>query len=157
MKELVPFLIILFLAYATGIFYVLSMIEKPIWRYMYKSSLFPNEKLMRQIHGQLKRLITLLPPTMITSMFSSLLLIVYQAITLKSTPAMVLAVFFMLGLGYLITFLRSRIAGVKQIDSEAEYATLNTGVIRLAQLHHEGLFIAVTSFLLQLWVAGTLL
>lgn len=70
---------------------------------------------------------------------------------------MVLAVFFMLGLGYLIIFLRSRIAGVKQIDSEAEYATLNTGVIRLAQLHHEGLFIAVTSFLLQLWVAGTLL
>ncbi|MEM9983105.1 MAG: hypothetical protein AAF734_11460, partial [Bacteroidota bacterium] len=137
------------------IFYVLSMIEKPIWGYLYKSKLFPKEKLMRQIHGQLKRLITLLPPTMIVSMFSSLMLIVYQAFTLKSTPALILAVFFVTGLGYLIIFLKRRIDGVKQIDSDEEYIILNTGVIRLAQLHHEGLLLAFTSFILQLWVVSS--
>ncbi len=153
MKTLVPYLIILLLSYATGIFYVLSMIEKPIWRYMSSSKkLFPKEELMRNIHGQLKRLITLLPPTMITSMAGSAILIVYQYFVLKNTISLVLLMVFFSGLGYLVFHLKKRIDGVANIDSDAEYRVLNTGVIRLAQLHHVGLFVAIISWAVQLCV-----
>lgn len=147
-----PFLIILFLGYATGIFYVLSMMEKPIWRYMYTSKKFPDESLMRQIHGQLKRLITLLPPTMITSMGLSSVLIIYQYTVLKTTPSLVLMIVFFTCLIRLVILLKGRIDGVKAINSDATYGTLNHGVIKLAQLHHEGLAMTLVSFVLQLWV-----
>lgn len=153
MKTLVPYLIILLLSYATGIFYVLSMIEKPIWKDMLSSKkIFPNESLMRSIHGQLKRLTTLLPPMMVTSMLGSATLIIYQYFLLKSTMSLVLLVIFFSGLGYLIFHLKNRIDGVAKIDSDAEYKVLNRGVIRLAQLHHVGLLVAIISWLLQLIV-----
>jgi len=152
MKELTPYLIILFLGYGTGIFYVLSMMEKPIWKFMYTSKTFPDETLMRQIHGQLKRLITLLPPTMITSMGFSAALIIYQYINLKTTATLVtLFVFFVL-LIRLVILLNGRIEGVKGINSDADYSKLNLGVIKLAQLHHEGLLMTFVSLILQLWV-----
>lgn len=152
MKELAPYLILLFLGYATGIFYVLSMIEKPLWGFMYTSKIFPNKTLMRQIHGQLKRLITLLPPTMVTSMFCSAGLIIYQYTALKTTPTLVLLIVFLVQLVRLVILLKGRIDGVKGINSDAEYSILNRGVVKLSQLHHEGLLMTVTSFLLQIWV-----
>lgn len=152
MQGMTPYLIILFLGYATGIFYVLSMIEKPILAYMYKSKLFPNALLMRQIHGQLKRLITLLPPTMVISMLASAGLIIYQYINLKTTLTFILLVVFGIQLIRLVILLKPRIDGVKGIDSDEEYTVLNRGVIKLAQLHHEGLFMTVVSFFIQLWV-----
>ncbi len=152
MKELIPFFIILFLGYATGIFYVLSMIEKPIWKYMYTSEIFSNETLMRQIHGQLKRLITLLPPTMVTSMLFSTILIIYQYLTLNSISSFVLLIVFLIQIVRLVILLKGRIKDVQSIESNAEYKTLNKGVIKLAQLHHEGLFMTLVSFILQLWV-----
>jgi hypothetical protein len=152
MEHITPHLILLFLGYATGIFYVLSMIEKPIWKYMYTSKIFPSEDLMRQIHAQLKRVITLLPPTMATAMFSSLGLIIYQYVSLKTTSSLILLIFFVVQLLRLVVLLKGRIAGVQNITSDEEYPILNKGVIKLAQLHHEGMLMTVTSFLLQICV-----
>jgi hypothetical protein len=153
MKDLVPYLIVLFLAYATGIFYVLSMVEKPLWSYLSSSKkVFPDTQLMRQIHAQLKRLITLLPPTMVTSMGCSSILIIYQYINLSTLPSLILLIVFFCCLTYLIIYLKRRIDGVAKIASDADYNVLNRGVIQLAQLHHLGLFTAFISLLLQLWV-----
>ena len=152
MEHITPYLILLFLGYATGIFYVLSMIEKPIWKYMYTSNIFPNEDLMRQIHAQLKRVITLLPPTMVTAMLSSLGLIIYQYVSLKTRPSLILLVVFGVQLVRLVVLLKGRIAGVQDITSDEDYPILNKGVIELTELHHEGMLMTATSFLLQIWV-----
>lgn len=119
---------------------------------MYTSKIFPNEDLMRQIHAQLKRVITLLPPTMVTAMFSSLGLIIYQSVSLKTTPSLILLFVFGVQLFRLVILLKGRIAGVQDIISGEEFPILNRGVIKLAQLHHEGMLMTATSFLLQIWV-----
>lgn len=153
MKALVPYLIIVLLSYATGIFYVLSMIEKPIWGHLNTSDrLFKDEPLMRKIHSELKRLITLLPPTMVVSMLGSALLITYQYAIVKNTQALLLLIVFVSALVYLVAHLKSRIDGVAKINSEAEYKKLNRGVIRLAQLHHIGLLSVVFCLLIQLYL-----
>lgn len=155
MQNLTPYLILLCLGYATGIFYVLSMIEKPIWGYMYSSKSFPNETLVRDIHAQLNRLITLLPPTMVTAMMSSAALVIYQYVSFKTTPSLVLLVVFLAQLVRIVALLRGRVAGVQGVKIGAEYGILSKGVMRLAQLHHEGLLMTSTAFILQIWVVAS--
>ena len=68
MSALVPSLVMGCLGVATGIFFVLSMVEKPVWKVMWQPRATDvSDDLVRAIHAQLKRVIHLLPPTMLTT------------------------------------------------------------------------------------------
>jgi hypothetical protein len=139
-------------ALATGIFLTLSYIEKPIWPLMRQ----PNhdqvsDQNARLIHGELKRVIKLLPPTMMIIMGSGTVLTVIQAWKRDFDLASVATlVFLVIGLGYILTQLLDRIEAVEKTPSNGEIATVRTGLGRLAAIHHVGLFTASSLCLLQL-------
>jgi hypothetical protein len=55
--------------FAAGIFTVLSLVEKPVWSLMRDPmSQRADDRMVRDIHAQLRRVIHLLPPTMMVTM-----------------------------------------------------------------------------------------
>jgi len=76
---LLPNLICGLLGFGTGIFTVLSLIEKPAWWLMHdpRSERVSDDD-VRAIHAILKRVIHMLPPTMITTMTTVSVLVVFQ-------------------------------------------------------------------------------
>jgi hypothetical protein len=67
-------------ALATGIFLTLSYIEKPIWPLMIQANHNEvSDQQARLIHAELKRVIKLLPPTMMTIMGTGTILTAVQA------------------------------------------------------------------------------
>ena len=139
-------------AFATGIFVALSFLEKPVWPLMFKSS---NPKVKdedsRLIHAALKRVIHLLPPTMIATMGSGTVLVMIQAWMLgfnwQATTTLVLLA---LTLGYAVSQLGGRIQAVEKVPSDGDIVIVRTGLGRLAALHHIGLAIALGMVVLQL-------
>lgn len=139
-------------AFATGIFVALSFVEKPVWPLMLKPS---NPKVKdedsRLIHAALKRVIHLLPPTMIATMGGGTVLVVIQAWMLgfnwQATTTLVLLA---LTLGYAVSQLGGRIQAVETVSSDGDIAAVRTGLGRLAALHHIGLAIALGMVVLQL-------
>lgn len=80
MSSLIPSLIILCFAFATGFFVVLSYIEQPVWPLMCNTeSATVTDADARLVHAELKRIIKLAPPTMMTAVGSGTLLSLVQA------------------------------------------------------------------------------
>ena len=79
MTELLSAITCGLLGFATGIFTVLSLIEKPTWALMrFRSAPSVSDDEARAVHAILKRVIHLLPPTMITTMAGVSVLIAGQ-------------------------------------------------------------------------------
>lgn len=128
-------------AFAAGIFTVLSLIERPTWALMRDpSTTGVADAVVRSIHGQLRRLIRLLPPTMKVTMSSGAILLLVQSGLRGFDPAS-LAVFavFLLGMGYILPRLERRIRIVENCPSDGDIGVVRSGVGGLAVLHHVGL------------------
>lgn len=147
-------LIVMLLAFASGIFVVLSLIEKPTWKLMTDpDSKLVSDETTRLIHGALKRLIHLLPPTMITTMSSLLLLLVTQAIlTHYQWQAIAVLLIFILAMSSVVTVLKSRIDAVDHVSSEANIRDVRHGLGALALLHHKGLLAALVTLMAQFFL-----
>jgi hypothetical protein len=69
MPDLVTLLATACFTFAAGIFTVLSLVEKPVWSLMRDpKSQRADDRMVRDIHAQLRRVIHLLPPTMMVTM-----------------------------------------------------------------------------------------
>jgi hypothetical protein len=152
MIDLISALTTVCFALASGIFLTLSYIEKPIWPLMSQpENSEVSDQNARVIHAELKRVIKLLPPTMMTVMGTGTLLTVIQAWKRNFDLASVTTlVFLIIGLGYILTQLFDRIHAVENTPSDGEIVTVRTGLGRLAAIHHVGLFTASSLCLMQL-------
>ncbi|MDF0603836.1 hypothetical protein P1J78_24285 [Psychromarinibacter sp. C21-152] len=139
-------------AFAAGIFLTLSYIERPVWRLMRApSSWHVPDTVAGEVHGMLRRVIHLLPPTMKSVMSLGTLALLVQAwqsgwAWLPLAQLGTLAV----GLGYVLPRLGPRIAAVSNRGSEHVDAGLRRSVGELAALHHAGLAMVVAVLFLQL-------
>ncbi|MDB9526266.1 hypothetical protein PN498_09735 [Oscillatoria sp. CS-180] len=149
---LLPTLIILFFSFATGFFVVLSYLEKPVWSLMLNTqSPKASDSDARLIHSELKRIIELAPPTMMTVVGSGTLCIVLQAWYRNfDSASLTILSFFVVCMGYVISQLFSRIEAVKNTPSDADISDVRRGLGRLAAIHHMGLFTVAGLTLLQL-------
>ncbi|MBE9064608.1 hypothetical protein [cf. Phormidesmis sp. LEGE 11477] len=149
---LVPTLIILFFSFATGFFAVLSYIEKPVWPLMFDAaSNTVIDSDARLIHAELKRIIELAPPTMMTVVGSGTICILLQAwLQDFSRNSLVVLTFFVIFQGYILTQLFSRIEAVKQTSSDGSISVVRTGLGELAAIHHIGLATVAGLTLLEL-------
>ncbi len=148
----VPTLIILFFSFATGFFAVLSYIEKPVWPLMFdaqSSAVIDSDA--RLIHAELKRIIELAPPTMMTVVGSGTICILLQAwLQGFNRDSLVVLAFFAICQGYILTQLFSRIEAVKQTSSDVSISAVRTGLGKLAAIHHLGLATVASLTLLEL-------
>lgn len=154
MTNIVPTLVVLFFAFATGFFVVLSYIEKPVWPLMFNTtSAEVGDEDARLVHAELKRIIKLAPSTMITVMGSGTIFTLIQAWQRNfDWAALTILVFLVLCLGYIIANLGSRIKAVVDVPSDGEIGNVRQGLGRLAALHHIGLATAGGLTLLQLFL-----
>lgn len=152
MNALVPSLILGFLGVATGIFFVLSMVEKPVWKLMRQPRAADvSDEMARTIHAQLKRVIHLLPPTMITTLSGTTVLLVIQLFqTGFALMAWVVAAVFLGQFILIIMRLKKDIDNVDKVPSDSEIGVVRDGLGALAFLHHRGLLGAVTTFIAQI-------
>ncbi len=153
MTDLLSNLLCATLAFGSGIFVVLSLLEKPIWPLMWaRNSDTVTETDMRAVHAILKRVIHLLPPTMITTMAVSALLFIALLILESFEMLMVLAALcFFVQQGLVAARLAKDIAGVDSVDSQGEIDDVRSGLGALALLHHRGLLLTVSSLLMVLF------
>lgn len=151
MNELIAALIVLCYSFATGIFYVLSCLEKPVWSLMRNpDSQRAADKDARFVHEALQRVISLLPPTMVTTTLTGLVLLALQSVQRNfDRPSLIILGFFLVMMTYLFSRLRGRIRGVSEVPHDADIALVRSGTGRLAALHHTGLFTMVGVLLLQ--------
>ena len=143
------------LGVGTGIFTVLSLIEKPVWRLMWapRSSRVDDED-ARTVHAILKRVIHLLPPTMMTTMGSvSVLMIVFMILANFSAVSLALAVLFFVQLALIVSRLFKDIRGVDQVPSDGELMRVRDGLGALTLLHHRGLLMTAST-LTAVWLAA---
>jgi hypothetical protein len=141
MQQLTPSLITALFGFAMGIFLVLSLIEKPVWKLMWQPrAVDVPDGMVRTIHSQLKRVIHLLPPTMITTVVSLICLLVLQVFQ-SGFAALALAVLLIFaGQQILIMLaLKQGIEGVDLVASDAGIGRVRDGLGALALLHHRGL------------------
>lgn len=149
---IVPTLIILFFSFATGFFAVLSYIEKPIWPLMFdaKSDAVIDSD-ARLIHAELKCIIELAPPTMMTVVGSGTICILLQAwLQSFSRNSLIVLMFFVLCQGYILSQLFSRIEAVKETSSDGNIDAVRAGLGKLAAVHHLGLTTVAGLTLLEL-------
>jgi len=144
-------------AFAAGIFLTLSYIERPVWRLM-RAPQSPNvpDDVASEVHSILRRVIHLLPPTMKSAMSLGTLALLVQA--WQSNWALLPLVqlgTLVIGFGYILPRLRSRIAAVSDRGSEPIDTGLRRAVGELAALHHAGLAMVVAVICLQLLRAAT--
>ena len=154
MNELIAALIVLCYSFATGIFYVLSCLEKPVWSLMRNpDSEKAADRDARFVHEALQRLIPLLPPTMVTTVLTGLVLLVLQSSQRDfDQPSLVILGFFLIMASYLFPRLRGRIRGVSEVPHDGDIAEVRSGTGRLAALHHTGLFTMVSLLVLQFFL-----
>jgi len=139
------------LGIASGIFIVLSLIEKPVWRLMRDSrSPLVSDAEARAVHAILKRLIHLLPPIMITNLgVVSLLLLAQAAVWPDSTSALIVAAVFLVQLGLIALRLRRDIRGVAQVPTHGNIRPVRDGLGALVVVHHRGLLMSVSTLIAQ--------
>jgi hypothetical protein len=154
MTNLVPTLVVLFFAFATGFFVVLSYIEKPVLPLMFNTaSADVGDQDVRLVHAELKRIIKLAPPTMMTVMGSGTLFTIIQAWQRNFDWAtLTVLAFLILSMSYIIFNLGSRIKAVVNVSSDGDISDVRQGLGRLAALHHIGLATAGGLTLLQLFL-----
>jgi len=154
MPDLTANLVSALLGFGTGIFAVLSLLEKPVWRLMTQPR-SPNvaDEEARAVHAILKRVIHLLPPTMITTLAAVSLLIAAQLYLSGFAPATaaVAGVFFA-QLVLILVRLRKDIRGVDEVPSGGEIGIVRDGLGALALLHHRGLLMTATTLIAH-WFA----
>jgi len=153
MTDLISNLLCGLLGFATGIFTVLSLIEKPTWRLMGNAaSPRVSDENSRTVHAILKRVIHLLPPTMITTMtVVSVLVAVQMFRTDLSAMAIVVAAVFYAQLIAVLVPLFPAIRGVDTVPSDGEIGAVRGGLGTLARVHHQGLAMTATTLVAQ-WV-----
>jgi len=147
------------LGLGTGIFVALALIEKPIRGLMWnRRGWAVSDSEVRTVHAILKRVIHLLPPTMITTMATASLLIVVQMIRadFATGPVIVACVFFP-QLLLIVRRLGRDIRGVDSVPSDGPINGVRDGLGALALLHHRGLLMTVSALIAQLAIAGGLL
>ncbi len=154
MLALVQIAVSMCFAFAAGIFTVLSLVEKPVWPLMRDAQgSGVADEMVRTVHAQLKRLITLLPPAMKTTMASGAVLLGLQGWLRgwDGASLFVLAVF-AIGIGYLLVHLQKRIRAVADIPSDGDIAAVRKGTGELAALHHAGLSTAVAVLIAEVLI-----
>lgn len=147
MTHITATLIPTLLAFACGIFIVLSLVEKPVWRLMWnpQAQSVPDET-ARLIHAALKRVIHLLPPIMMITMTSILLLLVAQTwLAAFSWQTIAVLVVFIGSMAGVVAALKRGIDGVDQVPSDGAIVTVRAGLGALARLHHQGLLAAAVT------------
>ena len=152
MTDLIPILMAGLLGLGAGIFTVLSLIEMPVWRLMWapRSARVGDEE-ARVVHGILKRVIHLLPPTMATTMGTvSVLMIAFLIQSGFSVASLILAVIFFGQLLLIVSRLARDIRGVDEVPSDGDAALVRDGLGALALLHHRGLLMTASS-LIAIW------
>lgn len=145
------------LLFSAGVFSTLSFLEKPVWSLM-RDPVSPkaSDADSRMIHAELRRVIDLLPPTMIVAQASAFVLIVAHTWLRGFDPLSltIIAVYVALQ-GWLVSQLRPRIEAVKGVPSETgEIGAVREGLGRLAVIHHIGLAMALivsTLLIVALW------
>lgn len=149
MTDLIPSLLAGLLGLGTGVFVVLSLIEKPVWRLMWAPhSTRVSDQEARTVHAILKRVIHLLPPTMMTTMgTASALMIVLLVQAGLSTVAITVASLFFVQLALIVARLFKDIRGVDEVPSDGEAAAVRAGLGALTLLHHRGLLMTLSTFI----------
>lgn len=145
------------LGLGTGIFATLSLIEKPIWP-MLRAPLSPRvgDDEVRKVHAILKRLIHLLPPTMMTTMGGvSLMMIILFIQQGASIRNMIVSLVFFSQLILIVARLFEDIRGVDMVDSHGDISTVRDGLAALALLHHRGLLMTGSTLIL-VWLFAAL-
>lgn len=144
------------LLYACGIFTVLSLVEKPVWPLMTRAdNKAVSDDTARLIHAALKRVIHLLPPTMITTMSSILALLVVNIwLTDFSIRTIIVLGVFVALMTPVVLMLKKRIDAVDSVRSDGDIASVRTGLGKLAALHHMGLFAVTCTALAQVTMAA---
>lgn len=154
MTDLIPSLLAGLLGLGTGVFVVLSLIEKPVWRLMWapRSARVSDEE-ARKVHAILKRVIHLLPPTMMTTMgTASVLMIVLLVQAGLSAAAIAVASLFFIQLALIVARLFRDIRGVDEVSSDGEAAAVRDGLGALTLLHHRGLLMTLSTLIAVLAV-----
>ncbi len=154
MIELVPLLLAGLLGLGTGVFVVLSLIEKPVWRLMWAPhSTQVSDEDARKVHAILKRVIHLLPPTMMTTMGMASVLMIFLSIQAGlSAAAIAVASLFFAQLALIVARLFKDIRGVDEVPSNGEVAAVREGLGALALLHHRGLLMTSSTLIAVLAV-----
>lgn len=159
MTDLILTLIAGLLGLGTGVFVVLSLIEKPAWRLMWapRSERVSDDE-ARTVHAILKRVIHLLPPTMMTTMTGVTILMVVLLVLSGFSPAsLVLAVLFFAQLALIVSRLFRDIRGVDEVASQGDPGEVRDGLGALTLLHHRGLSMTASTLVavwaLQVWVS----
>lgn len=151
MNDLIPALMTGLLGLGSGIFVTLSLIERPVWRLMRQPRFagVPDDT-ARVIHGALKRVIHLLPPTMMATMAGVTALVIWQVVLTGYAPgALVVAAVFFGQLVLVVSRLGSRIRAVNSVPSEGDIGAVRDGLGALALLHHQGFAMTATTLLAQ--------
>jgi len=157
MTELVSDLLCGLLGFATGIFTVLSLVEKPVWALMRdRGAPGVGDGEARAVHAILKRVIHLLPPAMITTMAAVSALVVVQLFRLDLAPgAIAVAAVFFVQLALVLVPLFPAIRGVDGVPSDGDIGSVRGGLGTLARVHHQGLAMAGTTLAAQWVLAGS--
>lgn len=154
MTDLIPSLLTALLGLGTGIFVVLSLIEKPVWRLMWapRSPQVTDDE-ARAVHTILKRVIHLLPPTMMSTMGAvSILMIVLLWRTGLSVAAIAVASLFFIQLVLIVARLFSDIRSVDDVPTDGEAGAVRDGLSALALLHHRGLLMTLSTLVAVLTI-----
>ncbi|GFE63878.1 hypothetical protein [Litoreibacter roseus] len=135
------------LGLGTGIFVVLSLIEKPVWRLMWApDSTQVGDDEARKVHAILKRVIHLLPPTMMTTMGTATLLVIVLLVKAGfSATAIAVATLFFVQLGLIVARLFKDIRNVDTVPSDGDLVAVRNGLGALTLLHHRGLFMTLST------------
>jgi hypothetical protein len=154
MTELVPALVVALLSFGSAIFYVLSAIERPVWRLgLEQDSSKVSDEDARFVHMSLKRLIPLLPPSFGVVLVWGTAGMLYQAVLLGWDWATVaVPAFYWLVIGSIILFcdIRGTVRDVQEADSEGDISVVRCGVARLVRSHHLALIANFGAVVLQL-------
>mgnify|MGYP000281744075 CR=1 FL=1 len=145
------------LSFALGVFYVLSVLERPIWPLM----LDPNaarvlDSEARALHAILNRVIHILPPTMLATMLTAVTALIAQMWQRSCDPWSIAALLVLVvQLARLAVILPVRIAAVKQRPIDAPALALRKSTGELAAAHHAGLLMAGSTLLVQLVILAS--
>ncbi|MBB3060286.1 hypothetical protein [Microbulbifer rhizosphaerae] len=158
MTEISTTLATICFAFATGIFTVLSLIEKPVWSLIHNpSSKNADDNIVRLVHAQLNRLIHLLPPTMKATMGGGAIFLTIQGWQRGfDWPSNLVLAVFILCIVYIISHLEKRIRAVADTRSDTDdIHKIRIGLGELAALHHIGLATTASLTILQILVLVT--
>ena len=136
--ELVSNLIRGLLGLGTGIFLLLSLMEKSVWRLMRNTRAKQVSDIdVREIHAILKRVVHLLPPTMITTMSAVTLRVIVQANAMRnSRSSLIVAGIFLVQRSLIALRLRKDICGVEEVPSDGDIVLVRDGLTASTLFHH---------------------